>query len=43
MRSSLVGLERLIANAESNSPGFDPGILRHSEILGAADEAVLNT
>ncbi len=25
-----------------NSPGFDPGILRRSEISGAADEAVLN-
>jgi hypothetical protein len=26
-----------------NSPGFDPSILRHSEIWGAADEAMLNT
>ncbi len=26
-----------------NSPGFDPSILRHSGIWGAADEAVLNT
>ncbi len=26
-----------------NCPGFDPSILRHSGILGAADEAVLNT
>jgi hypothetical protein len=26
-----------------NSPGFDPNILRHSGIWGAADEAVLNT
>ncbi len=25
-----------------NSPGFDPSILRHSGILGAADEGVLN-
>ncbi len=25
-----------------NSPRFDPSILRHSEIWGAADEAVLN-
>ncbi len=25
-----------------NSPGFDPSILRHSEIWGAADEEVLN-
>ncbi len=27
----------------SNSPGFDPSILRHSEIWGAADVAVLKT
>ena len=26
-----------------NSPGFDPSILRHSGICGAADEVVLNT
>ncbi len=26
----------------SKSPGFDPSILRHSGIWGAADEAVLN-
>ncbi len=26
-----------------NSPGFDPSILRHSGVWGAADEAVLNT
>ncbi len=25
-----------------NWPGFDPSILRHSEIWGAADEALLN-
>jgi hypothetical protein len=25
-----------------NCPGFDPSILRHSGIRGAADEAVLN-
>ncbi len=25
-----------------NRPGFDSSILRHSEIYGAADEAVLN-
>ncbi len=25
-----------------NSPGFDPSVLRHSGIWGAADEAVLN-
>ncbi len=26
-----------------NCPGFDPSILQHSGILGAADERVLNT
>ncbi len=26
-----------------NCPAFDPSILRHSGILGAAEEAVLNT
>jgi hypothetical protein len=26
----------------SNSSGFDPSILRHNEIRGAADEAMLN-
>ncbi len=26
-----------------NCPGFDPSMLRHSEIWGAADEIVLNT
>ncbi len=31
-------LKRLTASR--NSPGFDPSILRLSEILGAADEAV---
>jgi hypothetical protein len=41
MRSIAEGLERLIANAVV-CPGFDPSILRHSRILGAADEAVLN-
>ncbi len=25
-----------------NSPGFDPSVLRHSGISGAADETVLN-
>ncbi len=30
------GLERC------NRPGFNPGILRHNGIGGAADEAVLN-
>ncbi len=25
-----------------NCPGFDPGILRHSGVLWAADETVLN-
>ncbi len=46
MRCSLVDewLEHLTAIAEvPNSPGFDPSILRHSGIWGAADEAVLNT
>jgi hypothetical protein len=33
-------LERLTANAKV--AGFDPGILRHSGIWGAADEAVSN-
>jgi hypothetical protein len=28
--------------ASRNCPGFDPSILRHSGILGAADEAELN-
>jgi hypothetical protein len=37
-------LERMIANAEIVTVlGFDPSILRHSGILGTADEAVLNT
>ncbi len=37
-------LERLTAKAETTTvPGFDPSILRHSEIWGAVDEAVLNT
>jgi hypothetical protein len=36
-------LERLTAYAiDRNSPGFDPSILQHSGIWGAADEAVLN-
>jgi hypothetical protein len=26
-----------------NSPVFDPSILRHSRVLGAADETVFNT
>jgi hypothetical protein len=35
-------LEHLTANAEvDKSPGFDPSILWHSGIWGAADEAVL--
>ncbi len=32
-----------VANSQCNCPGFDPSILRHSGIWGAADEAVLNT
>ncbi len=35
-------LECLAVNASHNSPGFDPIILQHSGIWGAADEAVLN-
>jgi hypothetical protein len=38
-------LEHLTANAEVATfltAGFGPSILRHSEISGAADEAVLN-
>ncbi len=36
-------LERLAVNAQShNSPGFDPSILGHIGIRGAADETVLN-
>jgi hypothetical protein len=37
-------LERLAINANyiRNSAGFDPSLLRHSVIWGAADEAVLN-
>ncbi len=36
-------LEHLTANAEvATRPGFDPSILRHSGIWGAADEALSN-
>jgi hypothetical protein len=49
MRSSLVRMRsRLVDRAfdcqctSCNIPGFDPSILRHSGIWGAADEAVLN-
>jgi hypothetical protein len=43
MRSSLVVRASDCQCRSSNCPGFDPSILRHSEILGKADEAVLNT
>jgi hypothetical protein len=43
MRSSLVVRASDCQCRSRNSPGFDPGILRHSGIWGAADEAVLNT
>ncbi len=36
-------LERLSQCWSRNCPGFDPSILRHSGIWGAADETVLNT
>jgi hypothetical protein len=42
MRSSRVMTEPDCQCQSHNSPGFDPSILRHSGILGAADEAVLN-
>jgi hypothetical protein len=32
----------LAVRRSRNCPGFDPSILRHSGILGAADEAELN-
>ncbi len=35
-------LERLAANVVTVLHGIDPSILRHSKIIGAADEAVLN-
>ncbi len=42
MRSSQVFRESGCQCPSRNSPGFDPSILRHSGILGASDEAVLN-
>ncbi len=49
MRCSRVGMRCSLAARASDSqcrsrscPGFDPSILRHSVIWGAADEAVLN-
>ncbi len=43
MRSNLVVRVSDCQCRSRNSPGFDPSILRHSGIRGAADEAVLNT
>ncbi len=42
MRSSRVVRSSDSQCRRSNCPGFDPSILRHSEIWGAADETVLN-
>ncbi len=42
MRSSLVVRASDCQCTSCNGPGFDPSIRRHSGILGAADEAVLN-
>jgi hypothetical protein len=42
MRSSRVGRASYCQCQSRNSPGFDPSILRHNEIRGAADEAVSN-
>ncbi len=42
MRSSLVVRASDGQCRIRNSPGFDPSILRHSEIWGKADEEVLN-
>ncbi len=42
-RSSLVVRASNCQWRSRKSPRFDPGILRHSGIWGAADEAVLNT
>ncbi len=42
MRSSLVVRASDCQCTSCNGPGFDPSIRRHSEIWGAADEAVLN-
>ncbi len=43
MRSSLVVRASDCQCTSCNGPGFDPSIRRHSEIWGAAGEAVLNT
>ncbi len=43
MRSCLVVRASDCQCRSRYSPGFDPSILRHSGIWGAADEAVLNT
>ncbi len=42
MRSSRVGRASNCQCQSRNSLGFDPSILRHNEIRGAADEAVSN-
>jgi hypothetical protein len=42
MRSSLVVRAPDCQSTSYNGPGFDPSIRRHSGIIGAADEAVLN-
>ncbi len=42
MRSSRLGRASDSQCRSRNCPGFDPSILRHSKILGAAGEAVLN-
>ncbi len=42
MRSSQVVRASDSQCRSRNCPGFDPSILRHSGIWGAADEAVLN-
>jgi hypothetical protein len=42
MRSSQVTIASDSQCRSHNCPGFNPSILRHSGIRGAADEAVLN-
>ncbi len=42
MRSSRVARASDSQYRSRDCPGFDPSILRHSEIWGEADEAVLN-
>ncbi len=42
LRSSLVVRASESRYRGRNCPGFDPSILRHNEIWGAADEAMLN-